>query len=151
MNKESARGVTLVICSHVDMLLERIIRAFLLAGDETDQLLTGFNAPLGSLSARATGARALALITSAEFQEINTLRKIRNEFAHQVHCTFADPKVVKLCARLKLSASELEGETLDEPIARAAFTSAGICLIANLTNREAYVSRQQLSDRGWPY
>jgi DNA-binding MltR family transcriptional regulator len=45
-------------------------------------LLFGFNAPLGTFSARTKAAYVMGLIERKEYEEINIIRKIRNEFGH---------------------------------------------------------------------
>jgi len=151
LNKESARGATLVICSHVDLLLERILLAFMLDGAESKRLVGGFNAPLGTMASRANAARALALISAREFEEMETLRKVRNEFAHTVHCSFSESKVMALCRKLTMAAEKIsESDESDATKSRAAFVTSGVSLIANLINREAYVIRHRLLSKDWP-
>ncbi|MCC7596730.1 transcriptional regulator [Janthinobacterium sp. FW305-129] len=50
--------------------------------DATTQLVEGFNAPLGTFSSRIKAAYSIGLITKEQFQDLEILRKIRNEFAH---------------------------------------------------------------------
>jgi mannitol operon repressor len=66
--------------------------------------LEGFNAPLGTLSTRASAALALGLIREREFKEVDTLRRVRNRFAHNVHISFDSQDVDALCRNLTLSA-----------------------------------------------
>src|SRR5688500_5397628 len=88
LRHESERGAVLISCSYLEELLREILRSFLLDKAETEKLLEGFNAPLGTFSARATAAFCCGLITQGEFKEITTLRKIRNEFAHSRTASF---------------------------------------------------------------
>ena len=85
LNKESERGAVLVAATMLEDLLGRSIHAFLIAHEETDRLLEGFNAPLGTFSAWAIAAFALGILSEREFRECERIRKIRNVFAHNVH------------------------------------------------------------------
>lgn len=149
LNKESERGVVLITASFIDQLLGRIIRAFLIESTASDALLEGFNAPLGSYSARIAAARALGLLSEVEHAEAERLRKIRNIFAHRVHVSFSDQQIRDLCANLAMAAKPYGEVTVD---ARGAFTTSATALIMHLTNRPHYVGLQRRSATiEWPY
>src|SRR5689334_4375929 len=101
LNDESERGTALIANAMIDDLLLQCIRAFLIQHKLTDRLLKGFNAPLGTYSARTVAAFSMGLISEDELREITTLREIRNVFAHNVHCTFTQQNISDLCANLK--------------------------------------------------
>lgn len=145
-NKETERGAALAAAAFVDDLLQRTIAAFLLKGDSGEKLLEGFNAPLGSFSARITAAHALGLISDIERGECDLIRKIRNEFAHKVKMTFEDERVKGLCSSFVLSAKPYADVTVSS---RGAFSTAAVALILNLTNRPHYVSQKPLKFRDW--
>lgn len=148
LNRESARGAVLVACSFLDNQLVKILEAFLRPGRPTGQLLSGFNAPLGTLSSRAAAAYALGLLTEREFSELEQLRKVRNAFAHSVNASFDDEAIVKRCAHLTFAAKPYEGVEVN---ARGQFTTSAVALIMNLTNRAHYASKQQRQEQTWPY
>lgn len=147
LNAESPRGAALTSAAMLDNLLQEIIAAFLISGDPAKALLQGFNAPLGTQSAREKAAMALGLLTEKEFAEAETIHQIRNEFAHGVHVSFDTPKIVALCRKLTMDAKPNGLNAWD---ARAAFTSAAVGLILNLTNRPAYVKQRALKLGQWP-
>lgn len=146
LNAESARGGVLVAASFLDNLLHRVIESFLLEGKSQDQLLGGFNAPIGTMSAKIALAAALGLITERERRECDLLRRIRNRFAHDIHPSFDDEAVKSLCFELTYRAMPYEGVEVD---ARGSFTSAAVALISNLTNRPHYVAQTRLKAREW--
>jgi mannitol operon repressor len=148
MNGESPRGAALTAAAMLDNLLKDIIAAFLIPGEATDALLEGFNAPLGTQSAREKAALAMGLLSDREAREAELIRKVRNEFAHGVHVTFETPKVKALCKKLQMDAKPY-GELVWE--ARSAFTSSAMALILNLTNRPAYVRQKALTSQSWPF
>ena len=148
LNKESERGAVLIASAYIEDQLSQIIAAFLIESVCRKQLLEGFNAPLGTFSARATAAEALGLISEEEYCDLTSIRKIRNEFAHSHRATFSNVRVVQMCGNLKHSAKDYGGVVVD---ARAQFTTAAVALILQFTNRPQYVSRKRLKREAWPY
>ena len=146
-NSESPRGKVLVACSFLEEQLKNVIEAYLIEDSDTELLLEGFNAPLGSLSSRIKAAHCLGLISDIEYADCNILRKIRNEFAHSHHASFEDNKCKDLCANLHLSAKDY-GDVVVGALGQ--FTTASVALISNLVNRPHYVSQERLRTRHWP-
>ena len=146
LNEESERGAVLISLSMLDDQLRQIIHAFLLDQPRTKPLLEGFNAPLGTLSARALAAVSLGLISEDEYADLDLLRKVRNEFAHNVHVSFEDQRVRDLCKRLMHAAHDYGDVVVGS---RGQFTSAAVALISNLTNRPHYVGLERLSAKPW--
>ena len=100
----------------------------------------GFNAPLGTQSARALAAFALGLVSEDEHRELEKIRKIRNAFTHNVHFSFEDRKIKDLCANLESSAKD-DGDARVN--ARGQFTTAAAGIILDLTNRRHYASQRR--------
>lgn len=148
LNAESERGQVLIAATMIDDLLGRTIAAFLIEGESAAKLLSGFNAPLSALSARIEIAAALSLISTDERLDANTIRQIRNDFAHSLKASFESEQVRRKCAALRLSAKDY-GDVVMSP--RGQFSTAATALILNLTNRPHYVAKQRLSPRAWPY
>jgi DNA-binding MltR family transcriptional regulator len=127
--------------------MRRILLAFFIERDSSLRLVEGFNAPLGSFSTRTAAAYALGLITPEEFKEAETLRRIRNRFAHNVHASFDQQDIADLCKNLMKSAKSYGDVVID---ARGQYTSAAVALILQLTNRPVYVSRTRRKAEDWP-
>ncbi|MGM4892315.1 MltR family transcriptional regulator [Tardiphaga sp. 839_C3_N1_4] len=88
------RGLVLSLAAFAEGALGNLIGAFLIPGDAAKQLLEGFNAPLGTFSARIKMAFSLGLITASQHADLDRLRKIRNAFAHSWEpLSFADQTV----------------------------------------------------------
>jgi mannitol operon repressor len=154
LNRESDRGMVMISMSFIDELMRRTLLAFLLESDRSTALVEGFNAPLGSLATRSAATFALGLISERELNEIDTLRRIRNQFAHHIHVSFEDPSVVDLCKNLTMAAqdySSTENQRTVSVGARGRFSTAATSLILNLTNRPYYVSKQRRRFTSWPY
>jgi mannitol operon repressor len=145
-NKETERGAALAAAAFLDDLLQKVVSAFLIRSDSATSLLNGFNAPLGSLSARIAAAHAMGLISDSERRECDSVRKIRNEFAHKIKTSFDDERVASLCSALTMSAKPHGNVTAST---RGQFTTAAIALILKLTNRPHYVGQQALKYRDW--
>lgn len=77
-----------IICgaAMLDQQLELILRRYLLpaASKSEDEKVFGANAPLSSFSGRITMAFRLGLIPQVVANMLNRIRKIRNDFAHDV-------------------------------------------------------------------
>lgn len=153
-NSETDRGRALVASSLIEEMLEEVLRAFLLENAATKNLFDAANAPLSTLSAKASASRALGLISSAEFRDIEIVRKIRNAFAHSVLCSFEDRKIKDWACALKvgltyLDALEIDHESrVDDPKQRFGMVTTSI--IGSLYNRAHHVRKQTLSDVDWP-
>lgn len=148
LNNESERGVALISVAMIDDLLERSILAFLIDHADVKRLLEGFNAPLGTFSARALAGLALGVLSETEQKECARLGKIRNIFAHNVHASFDDQNVRDLCATLEFSAKDY-GEVHVHP--RGQYSSSATSLILQLTNRPHYAAERRLQFRMWRY
>jgi DNA-binding MltR family transcriptional regulator len=102
LKDESDRGVVLVSAAFLDELLEELLRAHFISDSKiTDELLSN-SGPLGSFSARSKLAYCLDLIHETQFRDLETVRKIRNEFAHSHRpATFDSDRIRDLCQNLK--------------------------------------------------
>jgi len=88
------RGLVLALAAFAEEALGDLIEAFLISGDPAKQLLEGFNAPLGTFSARIKMSYSLGLVTKRQYEDLDQLRKIRNEFAHKWEpISFDDQKI----------------------------------------------------------
>jgi hypothetical protein len=147
-NRETDRGAALVAASMLDERLQTILAAFLVVGEESQHLLLGYNAPLGSLASRASAALSLGLIQENEFEEISLIRRIRNEFGHAWRpLTLDSGRVADLCRLLPwCGPAELEvGATL-----RARFNANVAILLTDLLWRARLVEKERRRMRPWP-
>lgn len=98
------RGLVLSLSAFAEDALGSLLKAYLIPSEATTQLLEGFNAPLGTLSARIKGAYAMGLITKSQFSDLERLRKIRNDFAHTWKpVSLAQPKLAALAQAMSYS------------------------------------------------
>ena len=146
-NKESDRGATLNAAAVLDDWLEKIIESFLCDNKSAKDLVSGFNAPLGTFSSKASAAHAFGLIEDNEFREISLIRKIRNEFGHSWKgVSFESDKVAHLTSQLPwCGPAELENESN----ARQRFNFAIAILLTDLMWRSRLVAQNKLRTKTW--
>jgi mannitol operon repressor len=145
LNKESPRGKVLISTGYLEQMLKDILSGFMIEDKIVEDLFEGGNAALGTFSARSKLVYTLGLISKAEFQDIDLIRRIRNDFAHDMKASFADDTVKSRCSLLKHKAADEFGKVSAE----GQFTSAATGLLLNLVNRAAYVSAERRSYRNW--
>lgn len=76
------RGLVLTLSAFAEENLGGLLKSFMLQNKAAEKLLEGFNAPFGTFSSRIQACFAFGLITAEQYNDLERLRKIRNEFAH---------------------------------------------------------------------
>jgi hypothetical protein len=147
LNAETERGLPITAGAMLDEVLAEILRAFMADNAETTRLLKGFNAPLGMFASRISACYALALIGEDEFQELSTIRKIRNNFAHTWKPkTFEDNSVIDLCGNLPWRGP---GEHEGNAGPRSRFSMAVSMLLVDFMWRVRLVTRERREVGSW--
>jgi len=82
ISEQDDRAMVLSMAAFVEETLGRMLLAYLRDCKATCDLVDGFNAPLGTLSARIKAAYSIGLIGEKSFRDLEILRRIRNHFAH---------------------------------------------------------------------
>ncbi|WP_139959886.1 MltR family transcriptional regulator [Flavicella sediminum] len=146
-NKESDRGAVLLAASILDEWLLEIIQSYIIKDKVSKELLLGFGAPLGTFSAKTKIAYSLGLIEKKEYEEINIIRKIRNEFGHSWKgVNFESTKIEKECNKLDWLGP------IDDTIKRtnrSKFNFTIAILLTDLLWRKRLVKKEQLVQRKW--
>lgn len=116
-------------------------------------LIDGANAPLGTFSARIKATHALGLIRDREHKDLELMRHIRNQFAHNMFATFSDAAISDRCKQLYHAAHDYTDEAGGRIVMGPAdqFRSCAVSLILNFTNRAHYVSHKRCTEGDWPY
>lgn len=153
LHKESDRGKVLISTGYMEEQLKDILLAFMIEGATANDLLTSGNAPLGTFSARIAACYALGLVSEDEHHDLTLVRRIRNDFAHDIHTTFETPSVVDRCRLLRLKAHDYSSEKMGDVVVPPAeqFTTAAVSLIMHFTNRPHFVAQRRRAYRDWPY
>jgi hypothetical protein len=98
------RGLVLSMAAFAEESLARLLRAYLRPGKAADDLVDGFSAPLGTFSARIKAAYALGLLSNEQMADLDLLKKIRNEFAHNWEgCNFEVERIKSLVLEMNPS------------------------------------------------
>ena len=86
LGTESDRGATILASVWIDNLLERKLRSLFKEGSSAARRkLFDLNGPFSSFSSKILAAYSLGWIHSDVFHDINLIRKIRNQFTHDLH------------------------------------------------------------------
>jgi DNA-binding MltR family transcriptional regulator len=145
-NEESDRGSALIAASFLDDSLKEIISSFLLDDKSSKELIDGFNAPIGTFSSRIKLAHSLGLLMDDEYELLNSLRKIRNEFGHEWgKLTFDSPPIKNKIQNLQCHGPE----DIKNRSNKAIFNFAVVKLMTNLLWRKRLVSKERLAKRNW--
>lgn len=142
--RESPRGRVLISTGYFEQLLEDILKAFLLDASSTNEIL---DSSLSSFVARIKISHALGLLSDWEFQDLETMRKIRNHFAHSMVASFEDKKVIDLCKNFKHRHDGPDNPQTPE----LQFTSSTAELVIRLAERSARAKEKKLTFEAWPY
>jgi mannitol operon repressor len=119
------------------------LAAFLIKNASAEVLLSGFNAPLGTFSARIAACHALGLISDHEADQSTILRRVRNEFAHEVEVTFDSGRVKGLCNNLSVPDRDKDAKP------RAKFMKSAMSMLIQMLNRPYEVGQKQLTCGDW--
>jgi hypothetical protein len=96
---ESDRGCALLGVAYIDEALGELLRANFVDDKAANELLDESRA-LGTLSARIIACHCLGLISPGFVRNLHLLRKIRNDFAHEVEVSFETPAIAARCREL---------------------------------------------------
>ncbi len=145
-DEKSHRGSVVLACAYLDDLLKGMLEAFFIDRNEARQLTDGYDAPLGTFSSRIRAVYALALIDDFEFKDLNTIRGIRNDFAHKRTASFETQSIKDRCAKLECKAVESPSRP-NEPFAR--FSTAVSSLMTRFAGRDVEISKVRMHPRKW--
>jgi hypothetical protein len=93
--KESDRGCVLMATSFLDYELEEMFKDYLIGSKKTlDEMLSG-QGSLATFSSRIRLAFSLGLISKRTMDDLNIIRKIRNDCGHNYESISLEEKVIK--------------------------------------------------------
>ncbi len=80
---ETNTGVAIISAAYLDECLKKLLNSQIeKAGRKVAQRIFDFNGPLGTFSSRIHLAFGFGLISKDTYQRLNSIRSIRNDFAH---------------------------------------------------------------------
>jgi len=140
-NSSSDRSRVIVAASYLDEQLRLLIDSFLTPAqnkDERNNLYDGYGV-LSSFSSKITISYRLGLISKSEYQTLNAIRKIRNEFAHTLHNMSLDEYKEQL-ERISPERKLLPPDNIPLPINGKDIPLPQIPNTENLTSKELFTN-----------
>lgn len=130
LDQETDRALAVIISAHLEYLLQRLISTTLKMPTSVHQFLfEGANAPLSTFSVKIKLVDCYGWFSSDVIRDLDLIRKIRNEFAHElIGVSFETPSVKSRCGELKTA--QIDG---DPGTARERYKKASIRLIVDTT------------------
>ena len=111
----SPRATAIVGAAFVEDHLQRLIQARLVDDQKVVEQILGPSSALGTLSAKINVGYLMGLYSKEVYLELDCIRKIRNDFAHELHINSFDIDTIKdRCAnfsiweRSKVTVSKVE-------------------------------------------
>ncbi|KTD88157.1 hypothetical protein [Paenibacillus etheri] len=146
--KETDRGAALIGAAMVESKLEYLLKETLVDNFSKAELFNGPNSPLGTFSSKIKLCHALGFITDKEAREANMIRKVRNEFAHNLEeLSFSSQPVSNYCLQLQ---ANTPGDIKKEKNYRFLFVNSVIFLTMAIWNRPQFVNKNiKLEQRAW--
>lgn len=141
IKSESERGVVLINATILDEVLKEAIESHLVEHKDVKKLTEGFNAPIGTFHSRILLSFAIGLIPEDEYKQLELIRKIRNEFAHNVEASFESKSVVSHC--WSLAHSPLFAN-LQDSSPKDVYVMSAVLLNVVIQSRLPETSRQRL-------
>ncbi len=104
-SKESDRAIVIISAAMIDLALEHLLKAkFVAISTSEDPLFDAPNAPLSNFSSRIDIAYRTGLISTKFARDLHLIRRIRNEFAHNLtDCNFNSASVQSRVSSLNRS------------------------------------------------
>lgn len=132
----SDRGVTVISASIIDVLLEDLLKSFLVPINDksTEKTIFSGNGPLSNVSNKIEMAFALGLLSRYDKKLLKSIISVRNKFAHQINgIDFNNEKIINTCKNLIIEDDILV--PLD---------------IENKKNNQVIINKPKINDyRGW--
>lgn len=144
---QSELGQVLIVATYLDEQLERMLQWFMVDGRFSKDMASGPGSPIGSFSAKIQMAYALGLIDEEEEGSIQAIRKVRNEFAHNITIDFSKAKVRDKLAPLLWVTGDDKMGTQD---GYELFLLGSQRLVMRLLNRADHVRLERREAKIWP-
>jgi DNA-binding MltR family transcriptional regulator len=103
--KETDRGAAIFATSLFDAALRNLLIGYFVANTNSkDEIFDGPNAPLSTLSSKIIMSYRLGILSDRYVRDLNLIRKIRNEFAHNIQgCDFNHSGILSRIQELEKS------------------------------------------------
>lgn len=142
------RAIAIVGATFLDSILEHTLINFMVDDEKEAQRLLGYDRPMGTFSSRITGAYCLGLICKTVRDDLRTVGKIRNKFAHELRASFDWEPVRGWCFSLRwheFSMMKAPAGATPRDIFRVAVNQL-ICYLNGLADMALYDRRKVRGD-----
>ncbi len=100
---ETDRATAVLGVAFLDEQIYQLLCAFFVDDDKESKEILGIEKPLGSFGARIRLAYCVGLLPHEDFEDLKTIKNIRNAFAHKLQgLVFADEEIIKECNKLRI-------------------------------------------------
>lgn len=146
---EPDRGRALILACWLDDALDHYMRIRAIDDTKVIDELFGPDRPLSTFSARINAAYGFAYISEEVYRDLNTIRGIRNTFAHERGpLSFGDQSIADRCKNLLVIQNHSFEKEGAEPISRptASFVLAALAYIGYFIARAEELQHPQFSE-----
>jgi hypothetical protein len=95
------RAIAIVGAAFLDSTLEHILINFMADDEKETKRLISLDGPMGTFSNRVSATYCLGLICKTVRDDLRTVGKIRNKFAHRLEASFEAEPIQEWCLGLK--------------------------------------------------
>jgi hypothetical protein len=132
LKDETDRGVALIVAAWIDDALTDFVIGHLLRDEDAIEAMFGGIGPLGTFSSKIKLAYLTRMIGKSIYDNLETIRGIRNEFAHsRKDLKFSEPSINARCNNLmlkRLTGDEATGPGKDQFSPRKAYVATSLVL-----------------------
>ena len=126
------RATAILGAVYLDEYLREYLESVLVEEKSLSDEIVGPEKPLGSFSARIRMAYALGLLSKEVYKDLNTIRNVRNVFAHGLYeASFSHPDIKAHCQTLVTPRQALPG-VKDDPEPRGMYTMSVVLILQYL-------------------
>jgi DNA-binding MltR family transcriptional regulator len=142
LQEGSDRATAILAGVYLDEQLSQVLKGFLIEDKNIEDALFGPDRPLGTFSSRIKMAYALGLLNGDVYHDLETIRDIRNVFAHALHgLSFEYEDITRWCKQFIIPRQAIPSFKESAPI-RTVFIVATL-LIASYLTRKQYIDPEK--------
>ncbi|GAB6096123.1 hypothetical protein JCM14469_23760 [Desulfatiferula olefinivorans] len=135
LDLESDRGCALLAISFLEEELKILLKKCLVDTPEVDEKIFSFNGPLGTFSSKIEMVFLLGKISKTIKDELNLLRKIRNDFGH-------NPKPIHFNTHpINERCNSLKGSWKKQSSSPRQHFTASVCSVLAVLHAVAFVTK----------
>lgn len=145
MDAGSDRAAAVLGGAFLDEQLKQLLESLLVEDKKLSEALFSPGGALGSFSSRTKMAYALGLLSPEIYKDIDTIRKIRNDFAHLLHgISFNSDSIKTRCQNLAIPKLAIPAYKKN-PDPRSAYTMAVIFIIQYFMQKQATLTQNRFN------